>query len=1021
MAHRSDLEALPAAYRGFHDALARVLPAERLVADPLRTFAFGTDASFYRLVPKLVVRPRDVAELSAVLAAAAARGIPLTFRTAGTSLSGQAVTDSVLVLLAGGWRGARVHPGAERITLEPGVVGADANALLAPHGRKIGPDPASIGACMIGGIAANNASGMCCGTSQSSYRTVESMRIVLWDGTVLDTADAASRRAFAAAHPELLAGLAAIRDEIAADAALAERIRAKYRIKNTTGYSLNAFVDFHDPVDVLLHLMIGSEGTLGFIAEITYRTVPELPHRASALVAFPDVESAARATVRLQGGPASSAELMDRASLRAVEGRAGLPGWLATLGPDACALLVETRATDPGALAANVEEARRRLLEVRTLLPVEFTDRKEEYERLWDVRRGLFPAVGAARPVGTTVVIEDVAFQMEHLAAATVELQGLMRRHGYDEGILFGHALDGNLHFVFTQDFARPEEVERYARFMDDVCAMVTKKYDGSLKGEHGTGRNVAPFVALEWGEAAWGLMWRVKRLLDPKGILNPGVVLNEDPRLHLADLKPLPAADDLVDRCTECGFCEPKCPSRALTLTPRQRITTRREIARLERAGVEPARRARLEEDYVYLGEETCATDGLCATACPVAIDTGELTKRLRAAGRGDRAKAVAAAVADHFAGTSAAVRAGLRVAGAVRAVAGAGAVAGLSRGLRAASGGRLPVWNAAAPGATRAPRLADVVKGRGRRVVYFPSCVARTMGPAAADPDQRALFDATLSLLDKAGYDVLFPKDVEALCCGLTFDSKGFPELAAAKALELEGALLERTEGGRIPVLADTSPCLQRMRKTLDPRLALHEPGEFIHDFLLPELRVVRREGTIALHVTCSAAKLGLAPKLRAVAGACAERVVVPGVGCCAFAGDRGFTHPELNASALSGLAAALPEGCERGYSNSRTCEIGLSLHGGIPFQSIVFLVDRCTAPRERGPLEPRLVAARPEQATPPTAPVVPAPPPVSVPLRPVTRNAAAAAPGRGSTVHPTDPGPGASARTGNVAPEE
>jgi D-lactate dehydrogenase len=962
MADREDVAALPARYRDFHDALARVLPADRLVADPLRTFALGTDASFYRLVPKLVVKPRDVGELSAVLAAAAPRGVPLTFRAAGTSLSGQAVTDSVLVLLAGGWRGARVHPGAGAITLEPGVVGADANALLAPHGRKIGPDPASIGACMIGGIAANNASGMCCGTSENSYRTVESMRLVLWDGTVLDTADAGSRRAFVERHPGIVQGLAAIRDEIAADPALVERIRAKYRIKNTTGYALNAFVDFHDPIDVLLHLMIGSEGTLGFIAEITYRTVPELPHRASALVAFPDVETAAIGTTRLVG-IATSAELMDRASLRAVEGRPGMPAWLQTLPAEGCALLVETRGTGADVLARNVEEARRRLGEVRTLLPVEFTGKKEETERLWDVRRGLFPAVGAARRVGTTVVIEDVAFQMEHLAAGTVALQRLMRRHGYDEGIIFGHALDGNLHFVFTQDFARPDEVERYARFMDDVCRMVTKEFDGSLKGEHGTGRNVAPFVALEWGEKAYGLMWRVKRLLDPKGILNPGVVLNEDPRAHLAQLKSLPAADELVDRCTECGFCEPKCPSRALTLTPRQRIATRREIARLGRTRADPARLARLEEDYGYLGEETCATDGLCATACPVGIDTGELTKKLRAAARGDHARGVAGTVADHFAGTARAVRASLRVAGAASAVLGAGTVAALSRGLRAASGARLPVWNASAPGAAAGRPFADVVRGGGKRVVYFPSCVARTMGPAAADPDERDLVETTLSLLDKAGYDVLFPRDLAALCCGLTFDSKGFPELGAAKAAELERALLERTEGGAIPVLADTSPCLQRMRKTLDRRLALYEPAEFVHDFLLRELRVVRREGTIALHVTCSAAKLGLAPKLRAVAEACAERVVVPGTGCCAFAGDRGFTHPELNASALSGLRAALPEGCERGYSNSRTCEIGLSLHGGIPFQSILSLVDRCTEPAPGGgAAEPQRVTASP-----------------------------------------------------------
>jgi D-lactate dehydrogenase len=952
MAHRRDVRALPVAYRAFHDALARVIPRERLHADPLRTFAYGTDASFYRLVPKLIVQALAEEEVRAVLREAERHVVPVTFRAAGTSLSGQAVTDHVLVLLAGGWRAARVQAPGERITLQPGVIGADANALLAPYGRKLGPDPASIGACMIGGIAANNASGMCCGTAQNSYRTVESMRIVLADGTVLDTADPESRRRFAAGRPEVVAELSAIRDEIAADPALAERIRSKYRIKNTTGYSLNAFVDFADPVDVLLHLMIGSEGTLGFISEITYRTVPDLPHKASALVAFPDVESAALATMDLRHGPVSSAELMDRASLRAVEGRPGLPAWLRTLGEEACALLVEARAADAATLASRVEEATRSLSRFRTLLPVEFTARREDCERLWDVRRGLFPAVGAARRIGTTVVIEDVTFQPEDLAPATVELRQLMRRHGYAEGIIFGHALEGNLHFVFTQDFGTPAEVERYARFMDEVCFLVAQKYDGSLKGEHGTGRNVAPFVELEWGPKAYALMRRVKRVLDPHGLLSPGVVLNDDPRVHLKDLKPLPATSEIVDRCTECGFCEPRCPSRTLTLSPRQRIACRREIGRLTATGGDPARRDRLEEDYRYLGEETCAADGLCALACPAGIDTGKLTKRLRAEARSEGARKTARAVAEHYAGASAAIRLGLRAADAARAVAGAPAVAAASRGLHALTGGRLPVWNAATPRAAPRIDLADAGEGRERRVVYFPSCVARTMGPAAGDPDPRALVEATLSLLDKAEYEVLFPAGLDRLCCGLTFESKGFPELADAKARELEGALLERTEGGAIPVLCDTSPCLARMRDTLDRRLRLYEPAEFIHDLLLERLRVVRREDTVALHVTCSATKLGLGAKLRAVAEACAARVVVPaGVGCCGFAGDRGFSHPELNAAALAGLGAALPAGCERGYSTSRTCEIGLSLHGGIPYQSIVFLVDRCTAPRDAG----------------------------------------------------------------------
>jgi D-lactate dehydrogenase len=610
---------LKAPYDELARLLARHLPKERLVTDPLRLLAWGSDASFYRLTPQLMVVVEDEAEVRQVLQHCAALGTPVTFRAAGTSLSGQAITDSVLVLLGDGWRGISVSADASQVTLQPGVIGAAANRRLAPLGRKIGPDPASIDAAMIGGIAANNASGMCCGTAQNSYQTLAGMRIVLADSTVLDTQDAASREAFARQRPELAQGLAALAQRTREDTALADRIRHKFRMKNTTGYGLNALLDYSDPVEILSHLMIGSEGTLGFMSEITYFTVEEHAHKASALMLFDHLETACRTVTLLKHSPVVAVELLDRASMRAVQDQPGMPAALRDLPADAAALLVETRASTAAALSVKIDAIADALEGTALATPLRFTADAAEAAALWNVRKGIFPAIGAMRATGTTVIIEDVAFPVERLAEATQDLQRLFVEHGYPDAIVYGHALEGNLHFVFTQDFGSPTEVQRYSGFMDAVCALVVKKYDGSLKAEHGTGRNMAPFVEMEWGTPAFKVMQEIKALLDPQGLLNPGVILNADAQVHLKNLKPLPAADPLVDKCIECGFCEPQCPSRGLTLSPRQRIVGWREISRLDALGTEPQRSAELKKLYDYQGLETCAGCGLCATACPV------------------------------------------------------------------------------------------------------------------------------------------------------------------------------------------------------------------------------------------------------------------------------------------------------------------------------------------------------------------------------------------------------------------
>lgn len=929
---------LPAAF--VRDA-ERLIPPDRRFTDALSTLAFGTDASFYRLIPKLVIRVESEDEVVELLHLARRDQVSVTFRAAGTSLSGQAISDSVLIVLGDNWNGKEIRGQGTQIRLQPGVIGAQANAWLAPFGRKIGPDPASINACKIGGIVANNASGMCCGTAQNTYHTLAGMRVVLADGTRVDTEDAASVAAFRQSHSALLDQLGTLARETRANAELAAKIRHKYRLKNTTGLSLNALVDFDEPLDILSHLLVGSEGTLGFISSVTYDTVIDHPNKASALIVFPDVETCCNAVTVLKSQPVSAVELLDRRSLRSVQDKPGMPAFVQQLSANACALLIESRAATQTLLHEQLAHIMASLASFPVEKQVDFTEDPKENAKLWAIRKDTFPAVGAVRKTGTTVIIEDVTFPVEQLAIGVNRLIGLFEKHHYDEAILFGHALEGNLHFVFTQGFNNPEEVARYQAFMDDVAQLVAVEFGGSLKAEHGTGRNMAPFVELEWGSDAYQLMWALKHLLDPQGILNPDVVLSEDPHIHLKHLKPMPAADEIVDKCIECGFCEPVCPSKGLTLSPRQRIVIWRDIQAKKRAGVDTRE---LEEAYAYQGIDTCAATGLCAQRCPVGINTGELVKKLRA--RDASHLKTADWLGNHFTTTLQGARFTLHVANGARMMLGAPRLAKISSALTKASKGRVPLWTNAMPQPERAIRFTPPVKDARPRVVYLAACVSRVMGPAAGDKEQMSLLDKTRGLLEKAGYQVVFPENMDSLCCGQPFASKGYTEQAEHKRQELIGALLHASRGGLDPIYCDTSPCTLRLVQDLgESRLDLYDPVRFIRTHLVDKLKFTPQTAPIAVHVTCSTQHLGESQALIDIARLCSTHVVIPeGIHCCGFAGDKGFTTPELNAHSLRTLKDAVKE-CSEGISTSRTCEIGLSQHGGIDYHGLVYLVDRVT----------------------------------------------------------------------------
>lgn len=884
--------------------LRRAVGDGRVRAEEIDRVAFASDASMYHLVPRVVVLPGDEGEVARVLAVARRHRVPVTFRAAGTSLSGQGVTDGILVEVARHWKGATVEAEGARIRARPGMIGDHLNRILAPYGTRLGPDPSSLAACTLGGILANNSSGPCSGVEQNSYQTLEALTVLLADGTRVDTAEGDD--AFRARAPAIHQGLLALRHDLLASPALCARIARKYRAKNTTGYGLNALLDFERPVDILAHLLIGSEGTLGFISEAVLRTVPLLPHTSTAFLLFPSLPAACEGILPFREAGAQMVELLDAASLRAVAGLPGVPEGLERLPPGSAGLLVQCQAASPAALAEGEQRAAEAVTRLAPLGDASFARDPLRQAQLLHARKGLYPAVGGARRAGTTLLLEDVGFPVERLAEGATDLQALFRRHAYDDAVIFGHAKDGNLHFLVTQSVAGPAEVDRYARFMDDVVELVVGKHEGALKAEHGTGRNIAPFVEREWGSDGIALMRRVKALLDPAGILNPGVILPASPRAHLEHLKSVPPVAEEVDACVECGYCESVCPSRALTLTPRQRIVVQRErTRRLLRGDAEGLRS--LDREWPHAGLDTCATDGMCATVCPVGIDTGSFVRARRREGHGAVATAAAEFAAAHYGAFTALGRLAVRI--------------GHVLGRRVPPAGR-------AAAVSRSPQ--------GAVAVYFPSCTGRLFAGAA---------DPFLTLAARAGVVIRVPARLAESCCGLPFASKGFPT-AAGKVRSATAAILRaETEEGRLPVIVDGSSCAHAM--TTLAGFTIGDTISFTRRHLLPRLKVTAPLPDAALHLTCGAQHLHQEEDLRALAAKVVARVTIPASnGCCGFAGDRGVTHPELTASATAPMAdeiAAL--GHTLGLTSNLTCGIGMARATGIPFRDLLDVLEQVT----------------------------------------------------------------------------
>src|SRR5574344_109993 len=947
-------------YKSFLKDIRCFIPKNRIYTDELRRLAWGTDASFYRLTPQIVVRSDNENEVSRLLSAAHKHNLPVTFRAAGTSLSGQAVSDSILIVAGKHWENYHLSDDHQTITLQPGIIGGQVNKILAPFGRKFGPDPASINSCMVGGIVTNNASGMSCGTHANSDKELISARIVFVDGSVLDTGSQESRNAFAVSHSAFIRDIESLRDEIMSDEKFVERIKYKYSIKNVPGLNIYPFVRFSDAFDIIAHLLVGSDGTLAFLSEVTMTTLPLPPFRASAMIYFSDIKEAARAVVALRSMPVSAAELLDKRSLASMEDKTG---------PDLTAVLTETQANTHEELQANISAICEALKPYDTYVPYHFTDKPEEYSKFWSIRSGIFPAVGGMRKLGTTCLIEDVAFHIDDLPDATADLSDLLDRHGYDDSCIYGHALEGNFHFIINQSFESQPEIDRYVSLIKDVVSMVVDKYDGSLKAEHGTGRNMAPFVKYEWGEKAYDLMKRVKKLFDPDGILNPGVIFNDDPECFVKSVKVMPLLSDSdseeyqkINKCIECGFCEVNWLSCGFSLSARTRIVAQREMARLKgivtaqysnggeiaAANVEGCKKRlqTLSSEYYYQGDKSCATDGLCSMSCPMGINVADLTHVVRHKNLYTHIVSMPLGVfaARHFVFVKSLVKFMLRLARVGQLILGTRAMAAVCRWLHNWFG--IVLWTPSTPVGYRIGRRVRHSDPEPLKVVYLPSCMNQSMGLPLHSPVSKPLVEETCDLLRKAGYEVVFPENMNSLCCGTIWETKGMPELAKKKCDEVEAALWAASEHGKYPILCDQSPCLHHLRKNIDS-IKMYEPVEFIWEFLRDKLDFVKTDRPVPIHITCSSRLMHIDNIFVSLARLCSSNVIVPeGVGCCGFAGDKGMTFPELNAYALRKLRGQVKD-CAVGYSNSRTCEIGLATNSGIPYVSIVYLVNECTRP--------------------------------------------------------------------------
>ncbi len=902
-------------------------------ADALTRLALSHDASRFLDIPEEVAVASSIDDVRALFAEATEHRRHLTLRGGGTSLSGQSITDGILVDVRRHFRRIEVLDDGLRVRAGAGATVAAVNAQLRKFGRRLGPDPASAQAATIGGIVANNASGRLSGLHQDAFSTVDSLVVVLPSGRVIDTADPQIDVMLTWEDPHLAGGLSILRRRLRADQGSLDEIRRLWSMRNAMGYQLRALTEYAKPSAIIRQLMVGSEGTLGFIAEATLRTVPLNEAYSTHVAWFDTLEDALDAASGLAGLGFDAIELFDVDALRVVRTIPSAPLALRELElTTQAALLLELHAPDDETLVEREAEVAVALDELPHVHKVRPESRNAP---LWRVHHGIHTAMAKARKPGTSLLMEDFSVPVPNIAETVRGLNRLFDRFGFERAAITGHFTDGTLYFLLTDDFSDPARLRQFKRFVQGFVKLILAQR-GVLRAQYGTGRVMASFLEQQVGVELYEVMREVKHLFDPLRILSPGVMFNESPDAHVTNIKLMPTISDSVDRCIECGLCEPTCPSSALTLTPRQRVVLQREIAARQ---ADPAIIEALSDNYQYAAIDTCATSSMCQLTCPLGIDVGELVRRQRRAAVTEVEERNWDRAARNWDKTTRLASTAMSTAKKLAPVAkslikfgrrryGAEQVWGYSDDLPPGSGLR------------RRPKQERLAKDA--LALYFPGCQQTLLAAHG-----QGVYSAFNELCTRAGVAVSL-LNASDLCCGLPWSTRGLTLGYETMSGHVHRALA--THAGAT-VVVDSSACTNALDHLLarypDSRPETVDVVDFVATTILPQLAVRQRLGSVLLYPTCANAHSGNGDALLAIAQAVADEVVVPAAWrCCGGFGDRGLLHPELPKAATRLAVEEIRSRTFDAYaSTSRTCEVAMQRVSERPFVHVLELLAEAT----------------------------------------------------------------------------